>query len=184
MEIGCSERLRAPEITMKPILFLLLIFALAMNVWTQNERNEPSPQEQKLSEELAADREYNQVGCAGYLKTANAEKSANYRRAAFEIFATGKLKKKLKRSCGTREGDPIVTYLAVENGTAIIYVDWTRDRFGPGRLFSYTCSNLDFGSYSVDQDGRAMVFQKKGAGKIKSEEVALRCVANAKEIVF
>jgi hypothetical protein len=167
----------------KTFLFILL-FAFGQTIWTQRSPDRLSAEEQRLSDELRKDQEYLNIDCGRRPAGAHTDRDTSYRLKAHEAFNKGNEKSKLKKSCGTKEGDPIFSYLMVERGKATLFVDTSQDDFGRKRVYSYQCSEVDIGVYFNDLNLGKMIFEKNETDEIKGRRVALRCVAGMKEIIF
>ena len=167
---------------MKKIGFLIICLVLIQNVWAQRTGEPLSEDDQKLSDELKKDQDFLQIGCERRQTVKGAD--MDLRLKALEAFKEERQKSKLKKSCGTIEGDPIFSYLKVEKGKASIFIDTSQDDFGPKRVYSYQCSELEIGIYFNDLKQGKMVFQKIDSSQIKDQKIVLRCVSDKQEIIF
>lgn len=169
---------------MKQIFLLVFFLAFAQNIWTQRTPEPLSEAEQKLIAELGRDQEFVQVTCERRHVKSSADSDASTRLKTLDAYKNGKEISKLKKSCGTIEGDPIFSYLTVEKGKASIIIDTSWDKFGPKRVYSYQCSELDIGTYFNDLKTGRMFFQKARTDEVRDERATLRCIAGAEEIIF
>lgn len=167
---------------MKKVCLLIICLVFIQNVWGQRIREPLSEDEQKLSDELKKDRDFLPIGCERRPTAKQAD--INLKLKALEAFKKEGQKSKLKKSCGTVEGDPIFSYLTVEKGKASIFIDTSQDDFGPQRVYSYQCGELDIGIYFNDLKQGRMVFQKIDGSEIKDQQIVLRCMADKKEVIF
>ncbi|MCC6329289.1 MAG: DUF4362 domain-containing protein [Acidobacteria bacterium] len=167
---------------MKSLLLLISFLVLVQYIWPQRTPEPLSHEEQRLVAELRTDQAYLQVSCRGRRTVASADKDASYRLNALEAFAGGNKRSKLKKACITKEGDPILSYLTVDNGKASIVIDTSQDEFGPKRVYSYQCGELAIGIYFRDLKSGRLVFQK--TAKIEGGQATLQCIAGPKEIFF
>lgn len=172
---------------MKKTFLLIFFLTFAQSIWTQRTIEPLSQEEQRLSEELKKDQEYVQISLGRRQASRSTDIDTSYRLKALEAFNIGNEKLKLKKSRGTKEGDPIFSYLTVEKGKAQVFIDTLQDDFGPKRVYFYNCGELDIGIYFFDLKAGKMVFRKAGTDEIdeiKDGQVALRCIAGEKEIIF
>lgn len=152
------------------------------NAQAQRVPSSLSDAEQRLSDEMKLDNEFEQIGCQ---RRPTAKTDGEGRRhKAFEAFLRQEGKIKIKQICGTIEGDPILSYLTVERGKASIVVDGSEDKFGPGRVSTYECDKLEIGRYFNDLKLGRMVFEKIDSTHVTGQEIALRCLANNIELIF
>lgn len=169
---------------MKKICLLIFCLLFIQNVFGQRTREPLSAEEQKLSDELKNDKEYIEVSCNRRSAISNSDRDTSYRLKAIEAFTKAGEKSKLKKSCGTVEGDPIFSYLTVEKGKAKFFIDTSQDDFGPRRVYAYECSQFDIGIYFNDLKAGRMVFQKIESSEGKDRQTVLRCLADSKELIF
>jgi len=169
---------------MKKICLLIFCLLFIQNIFGQRVREPLSEDEQKLSDKLKNDKEYVQVSCAKSAFPYNPDRDTSYRLKAIQSFTESGEKSKLKKSCGTVEGDPIFSYLTVEKGKAQFFIDTSQDDFGPKRVYSYECSQLEIGIYFNDLKAGKMVFQKIESSEGKDYQIVLRCLADSKDFIF
>lgn len=169
---------------MKKIILLIFCLVFIQTVSGQRTKESLSAEEQKLSDELRQDQEYVQVSCERRQVVINPDKDTSYRLKSVQAFQGEGEIQKLKKSCGTIEGDPITSYLTVEKGKARVFIDASQDKFGPKRVYAYQCSALDIGIYFNDLKAGTMVFQKIDAGAGKDQKLVLRCLADSRDIIF
>ena len=169
---------------MKKVCLLIFCLIFVQNVWAQRPKRPLPAEEQKLSDELKNDKDFVAVGCQRRHTADTADRDMSYKLKAVQAYREEGEKIKLKKACGTVEGDPIFSYLTVEKGKASIFVDTSQDDFGPQRVFSYQCDEFDFGVYLNDLKAGRMVFQTTGDADIKDGSPALRCMVDQKEIIF
>jgi len=162
-------------------IFLLMFIA---NVQAQQRVEQVSVEDIKLSDELKKDAEYIQVDCGLRPSAVNREKDSTFRLKAVEVFAQDGEKTKLKKTCGTVEGDPIFSCLLLEKGKATMFIDSTQDKFGHRRITSYLCMELDLGHYFNDLKAGKMVFRKVENANITNDSLVLRCGSNNNEVYF
>jgi len=168
---------------MKKAFLLIFCLLFIQSIWAQRIKEPLSADEQKLSDELKNDQEYIQVGCERR-PTSNSDRDTSYRLKAIQAFTKAGEKSKLKKTCGTVEGDPIYSYLTVEKGKAQFFIDTSQDYFGPRRVYAYPCSQLDIGIYFNDLKAGKMVFQKMENSEEKDRQIVLRCLVDSKEFIF
>lgn len=169
---------------MKIVCLVIFCLMLVQNAQAQRPKKPLSENEQRLSDELKNDKDFVAVGC-GRRQTADAaDRDESYKLKAVQAFRGEGEKLKLKKRCGTVEGDPIFSYLTVERGKAAIFIDTSLDDFGPQRVYSYQCGEFDFGVYFNDLKAGRMVFQITGDTNVTNDDAALRCLADQKEIIF
>jgi hypothetical protein len=169
---------------MKKVCLLIFCLIFVLHAAAQPTREPLSEAERKLSDELKNDKDFVAVDCWLRRSENTADRDASYKLKAVQAFRGEGEKINLKKRCGTKEGDPIFSYLTVEKGRASIFVDTSQDEFGPQRVFSYQCEELDFGVYFNDLKAGRMVFQITDAANLKNDYPAVRCMAGKKEIIF
>jgi hypothetical protein len=169
---------------MKKICLLIFCLLFVQNVFGQRTRAPLSADQQKLKDELKNDQEYIEVSCDRRSTVPNPDRDTSYRLKAIQAFTQTGEKAKLKKTCGTVEGDPIYSYLTVEKGKAKVFIDTSQDDFGPKRVYAYECSELDIGIYFNDLKAGKMVFQKIENSEEKDHQMVLRCLADSKELFF
>ena len=170
---------------MKKAFLLIFCLLFIQNAWDQRTKAPLSAEEQKLADELKNDREYIEVSCERrFAAAANSDRDSSYRLKAVQALTGAGEKSKLKKTCGTVEGDSIYSYLTVEKGKARFFIDSSQDDFGPRRVYASVCSELDIGIYFNDLKAGAMVFQKMESGEGKDRQLFLRCLADSKEFIF
>lgn len=93
--------------------------------------------------DLARDASVAEVGCAvsGDELRAHNELLARF----VEVARSGEGSLRLKKTCSTIEGDPIVRYLVVENGSITLATDSTADKFGPQQACRAGVEQVDLG---------------------------------------
>ena len=67
---------------------------------------------------------------------------------------------------------------------ALVVIDALQDKFGPKRIYSFSCDGLGIGRHVNDLKIGQMVFQPIESDNIKSEQVVLRCLTDKKGIIF
>jgi Domain of unknown function (DUF4362) len=169
---------------MKKVCLLIFCLLFVQNIWGQRTREALSNDEQKISDELKKDKVYVQLSCERRLSSANPDRDTSYRLKAIAAFKEEGEKLKLKKTCGTIEGDPIFSYLTIEKGKAQFFIDTSQDDFGQKRVYSYQCSKLDIGIYFNDLKVGRMVFEKIESSEEKDHQIVLRCLADSKEFIF
>ena len=169
----------------KNLLAIIGCLFIFQNIAAQETRKPLSADEIKLKEELRADKEFFQVDCRGRRPADEpVEADAKTRLKVFEAFESGNKSSKLKKTCSTIEGDPIYSYLMVEDGKASVVIDTSEDPFGAKRVFSYRCDDLAVGRYFHDEKARKFVFERVETGQLKDWQFILRCSAGEREFVF
>ncbi len=169
---------------MKKICILIFCLILIQSVSGQRTKAPLSEAEQKLSDGLKNDMDFVAVECGRRQTAASADRVASYKLKAFLAFSGEGEQIKLKKTCGTIEGDPVFSYLTVEKGKASIFIDTSQDDFGPQRVYSYQCVEFEIGIYFNDLKQGKMVFQAIADADFKNGQTALRCLADKKEIIF
>lgn len=110
----------------------------------------PLPQEErKLRDELEQDSSITQIPCFRAFneetkdqKLLEARKANNQVKLSLYNAASNKRVMKAKKLCSTLEGTIIASYLLINEGKISMIVDYSRDGFSSGRVYSDTCSNL------------------------------------------
>ena len=169
---------------MRKVCVLIFSLILGANVQAQNVRAELSDQEQVLSDRMRQDNEFEPVGCSRRPRAIDPSESTARRLKTFEALSRQHGKAKIKMTCGTKEGDPIFSYLTVEKGKASIVVDTSHDEFGPRRVTTYACDKLEIGRYFNDLKLGKMVFDPIDSTPAAGEQISLRCLANNIEVIF
>ena len=129
------------------LLFLSWQFANVCSVEAQTRRRgELTEQELKLRDELEKDASFKQISC----RQPNNEVRLLLYNAANSDNKNAPVK--VKRICGTIEGDPIPSYLTVAQGKITLVVDASRDEFGSMQIYSKECKSLTLGTYIMVKD--------------------------------
>src|SRR5215213_5986094 len=144
---------------MKSVYLLILCLVFVQPVRSQRTRQPLDEAERQLRDELKKDADFVAVDCWRRAKAKTEDKDTSYRLKAVDAYRQEGEKIKLKMSCGTKEGDPIFSYLTVEKGIASIFIDTSQDDFGPQRVYFYKCSEFEIGVYFNDLKIGRMVFQ-------------------------
>jgi len=169
---------------MKKICLLIFCLVFVQNIWAQRIRQPLSEEEQKLSDELKKVKDFVAVDCLRKQTAEAADRDISYKLKAVQAYREAGEKIKLKKVCGTIEGDPIFSYLTVEKGKAVIFIDSSQDDFGPQRVYSYQCTGFEIGVYYNDLKTGSMFFQIIEKPNVKDGYISLRCMADNKEIIF
>lgn len=91
---------------------------------------------------------------------------------------------KLKNTCPTKDAGPVFSYLTAEKGKVTIVVDYSQDEFGPNKVYTYQCSELEFGVFFDSREAKKFGFQKTDKTDVKDAVPVLRCVADRREVFF
>jgi hypothetical protein len=97
-----------------------------------------------LARDLAADTSVTEVGCQA---SGDGVEAHNKLLEAFLFStATGRMGAlRLRKTCSTVEGDPIVHYLMLVDGEITLVTDSTADRFGPKQVCSARVARVEIG---------------------------------------
>jgi len=158
------------------ICYLLLVvsiptsgFGLAPCLKTQERAVvQLSEEERRLRDELEEDTSILKMDCVPFsaLEARNAKELAarslnnRIRLALYDAARSGMGVVKAQRRCGTDEGDPVVSYMIVEQGKIKFVDDYSRDSFSSRRVYAKTCDKLVLGLFVENKDKREIVFRR------------------------
>ncbi len=95
--------------------------------------------------DLAGDASVVEVGCAA---SGDELRARNELLARFvEVARSGSGTFRLKKTCTTIEGDPIVRYLVVDDGSITLATDSTADKFGPKQVCRAGVDQVELGYF-------------------------------------
>ena len=174
---------------MRKILFLCFFLALIAQSFAQKSETREIPAEDlKIRDALEADPSILLSDCAAgrrpFSKISEKE-TVRVRMLAYEASLANDKIVKLKKICSTVEGTKIASYLTVENGRIKIISDYSRDRFGPARVFTRDCRELRLGTYNFDETKKAMIFTPVAKKEDLGENIPFfECVSENRNLVF
>lgn len=168
------------KVQTKQTIFLLVAlfifcwqFTDVSEVNAQRMSTNPLPEEErKLRDELEQDASIVQISCRGAVEVNNRVKLSLYKAASSDKSVV-----KAKKLCSTIEGTIIASYLLVNKGQITTVVDYSRDGFSSGRVYSETCDSLSLGSYVLIKDEKGTRYEFQPASETDKDKVAfmLRC---------
>lgn len=169
---------------MKRLCLLIFCLILIQSVFGQDTRKLLTAEEVKLIKSLKDDDKFVRVSCQFFREEFMKKSDIDNRLLAFRSLQNKNKKFKIKRACGTREGDPIYAYLIVENGIASIIIDTSEDEFGSKQVYSYKCESLKIGKYHYDKQKEEMVFKKIEDKKLNEQKFILMCANEKSKLPF